>query len=354
MTSKTDAIRASIPELFDLCNDTLDAGLVPFIGGDPAIGKSAIARKIADSRNLELIDIRLLTLDTTDLTGFPFQWEEDGQRKAGFLPMDLFPLEDWELPEGKNGWLILWDEITSASKMLEAAAYKVILDRLIGRHSLHPACEQMAAGNLVTSGAVASRSGTAMQSRLVNFEAYACYEGWAEHAIEADFDERVRAYINWKPGALHQFSTEQAAKQANFTSPRTWEFMSRLCKVWGPEIPGSKLAAINGCIGPEARAFLSFCQLYKSLPTYETILERPRQVTFNKEPGVEYAVVEMITGRFKRADLNPIMEFIPALSVDLQAILLRGILKKDISIKQEPVIKEWIRLHGKKLQRKRT
>ena len=354
MSSKTDAIRASIPQLFELCNDVLDAGLVPFIGGDPAIGKSALARKIAESRNLELIDIRLLTLDLTDLTGLPFQWEEDGKVKAGFLPMDLFPLESWEVPEGKDGWLILWDEITSASKMLEAAAYKVILDRMIGQYKLHPQVHQMAAGNLITSGAVASRAGTAMQSRMINFEAYVCYEGWAEHAIEADFDERVRAYINWKPQALHSFSVEQATKHANFGSPRTWEFMSQLCKVWGSEIPGSKLPAINGAIGPEARNFLSFCQLHKSLPTYETILERPKQVTFANEPGVEYAVVEMITGRFQRADLGPIMEFIPALSVDLQAILLRGMLKKDITIKQEPSIKEWIRLHGKKLQRKRT
>lgn len=352
---KQDQIRCSIKDLFGQCMDVLDAGLVPMIGGDPAIGKSALARQLAETRNLELIDVRLLTMDTTDLNGLPMQWTEDGKQKAGFLPMDLFPLEDWEIPEGRDGWLILWDEITSASKMLEAAAYKVILDRMIGQYNLHPACEQMAAGNLVTSGAVASRAGTAMQSRLVNYEAYVDYVDWSEWAIENDIDERVRAYINWRPGDLHVFDSKTAGLQANFPAPRTWEFVSKLCKVWGSKIGGEKLPTINGCIGSgAARSFHSFVQLYKSLPTYELILERPRQVTFDKEPGVEYAVVEMITTRFERKDLNPIMEFIPALSVDLQAILLRGLLKKDITLKQETPIRDWIRQHGTKLQRKRS
>ena len=52
--------------------------------------------------------------------------------KATFVPFDIFPLSDWKLPEGKEGWLLFLDEFNSASKAVQAASYKLILDRCIG------------------------------------------------------------------------------------------------------------------------------------------------------------------------------------------------------------------------------
>lgn len=46
---------------------TLEAGLVPFIAGNPGIGKSSIVHHLAKAGNLKLIDHRLSTSDPTDL-----------------------------------------------------------------------------------------------------------------------------------------------------------------------------------------------------------------------------------------------------------------------------------------------
>lgn len=350
------AIKVTLNEASFLINDILDAGLVANILGSPGLGKSDIMRKVAKSRNKLLLDIRLTTMDPTEMNGFPFMFEvTDGTRRASYVPMDTFPLEDWPLPEGYEGWHIFFDEANSCSKAVEAAAYKIVLDKMVGAYKLHPNVDMTMAGNLVTDNAIAGRAGTAMQSRVVTLIIRACVDGWQEWAIEHNIDARVRGFINFRPKLLHFFEPDKSQKETNFPCPRTWEFTSKLCKIWGPEIKQEKLAAIAGCLGEgTARSFYSFSQIYSSLPSYEYIVERPRQVTFDNEPGTEYAVVELITEKFQEKDLGSIMEFIPALSIDLQAILLRGLLKKNVMLKNEAPVREWIRHHGKKLQRLRT
>ena len=106
----------------------MELQLTAFIQGSPGLGKSALVRDIAEEKNLKLIDIRLSQCDLTDLNGLP---KTDG-KKATFLPFDTFPLEDDPLPEGKDGWLIFLDELNAAPRSLQCAAYKIILDRMVG------------------------------------------------------------------------------------------------------------------------------------------------------------------------------------------------------------------------------
>ena len=99
----------------------LRARLVPMVEGSPGIGKSSIAQQVAKEFNLKLIDIRLAQCDPTDLCGFP---RIDGN-KAGYVPMDTFPLDGDEIPKGYSGWLILFDEITSAPLSSNSCAVSV-------------------------------------------------------------------------------------------------------------------------------------------------------------------------------------------------------------------------------------
>ena len=102
----------------ELVSCALRAKLVPMLHGSPGIGKSDIAKNVAKKFNLKLIDIRLAQCDPTDLNGFP---KLDG-KKAGYVPMSTFPIEGDSIPEGYAGWLILFDELTSAPRSIQAAA----------------------------------------------------------------------------------------------------------------------------------------------------------------------------------------------------------------------------------------
>jgi MoxR-like ATPase len=94
----------------ELVYDVLKAKLVPFLQSSPGIGKSSLAKQLAEENDLELIDVRLSQLDPTDLSGLPFRKGD----KAEYLPMNTFPLEGESVPEGKEGFLLLLDEFNSA------------------------------------------------------------------------------------------------------------------------------------------------------------------------------------------------------------------------------------------------
>lgn len=82
--------------------EVLFARLVPMITGNPGIGKSDIVKQVANKLNLQLIDVRLSQMDSSELLGFPTI--KDG--KTIFVPPDIFPITTDPLPKGKDGWLV--------------------------------------------------------------------------------------------------------------------------------------------------------------------------------------------------------------------------------------------------------
>ena len=99
----------------ELVMDVLRPRLVPGLISSPGIGKSALAASIAQKHNLKLIDIRLSQMDPADLNGFPFLMKPDNNKqvtRAGYVPMDIFPIKGDPLPKDAVGtkmsvWLIL-------------------------------------------------------------------------------------------------------------------------------------------------------------------------------------------------------------------------------------------------------
>jgi MoxR-like ATPase len=98
----------------------MSRGLTPMLTSSPGIGKSSIAKQIAKEQNLKVLDLRLSQCDVTDMNGFPMISED--RTKASYVPMDSFPMEGDEIPDGYDGWLLLLDEINSAAKSVQAAA----------------------------------------------------------------------------------------------------------------------------------------------------------------------------------------------------------------------------------------
>lgn len=62
-----ETLKISPKQAIGFVTSCLAAKLVPYLAGSPAIGKSAIARFVAEQFNLVLIDMRLSQCDPTDL-----------------------------------------------------------------------------------------------------------------------------------------------------------------------------------------------------------------------------------------------------------------------------------------------
>lgn len=304
-----------------------EAGVVPFITSSPGIGKSAIARQICDEYSLVPIDLRLSQCAPEDLMGLPMR--ENG--KAVFTPFKIFPLKGEPLPEGKNGWLLFLDEFNSAPKSVQASAYKVVLDRMVGQEDLHENVFVMAAGNKATDRAIVNDLSTAMQSRLVHLEMVADHREFINHATKNGFDHRVMGFLEFQPGKLHQFQPDHNDK--TFACPRTWEFASKLIK--GKSFEQISLPLLAGTISEGvAVEFHTFLRLFETLPSYNSIIASPEKVDIPTDSGTKYAVITLLIERLAQADLDKAIQYIKRMPPEFQVIYFRSIVQKDPSIKR--------------------
>lgn len=329
----------------EMLGTVLEAGLVPYLASSPGIGKSAIAKQLAKDYNLEFIDIRLAGYDPTSIDGFPMVTED--RTRAGYVPMDTFPLADTEdrkgdkIPKGKEGWLILLDELSSAPLSVQAAAYRLILDRQVGQYNLHEKVAIMAAGNLSTDNAIVNRIGTAMQSRLIHFELAVNNDAWLAWANRNNIDHRIMAFINFRPGSLHKFSPDHNDK--TFPCPRTWEFVSRMSTNW-TEIDYTKVPIIAGTIGEGmAREFVGFCKIYEDLPTIAQLLANPSSFTCPSEPSIRFAIVHLIANHFNETTASALTQVLNVLPKEFQIIGLKRIMATKQSYIHLPEMRDWIR-----------
>jgi hypothetical protein len=342
-------VKTTMSLIQPLLQDVFRAGLVPNILSSPGLGKSALAKQLAKKFNLKLIDIRLSYFDPADLNGFPFILNKDAvaeKIRAGFVPLEIFPIKGDPLPIDENGkqmagWAIIMDEFNSAQRPVQAASYKVVLDKQVGMHDLHKNVVMMCAGNLSTDKAIVNDLGTAMQSRLINFVLKVCepsFQKWANG--DGDIDYRVKSFISFKSDMLHMFDPNH--DDLTFPCPRTWEFMSKIIKPMGV-IGMEKLPLLSGTVGYKAgQEFFSYCQLFQDIPTIADIENDPMGCRLGTEKSVHYAMSGMVGGKMTPANATPLVQFLSRLDIDFQVVTLRAAIARDRDIRKNPEIAKWI------------
>jgi MoxR-like ATPase len=312
--------------------DCLYAGLVPFVQSSPGMGKSSIMRSIANELGLHLIDHRLSTSSPEDLSGLP-RFDEKG--RAHFSPFaDLFPLQDSEPPAGKDGWMLFLDEANSATKNVQAASYKLVLDRMTGQEKLHERCAITMAGNLSTDRAIVNPLSTAMQSRVVHIEMELNFEEWLyDVALKENYDERIIAFLNYDNSKLMDFRPDHQEK--TFCCPRTWEFMNRL--VSGKEITDDKTALYSGTItSGVAVEFVQFTQVYKKMVTVDEILRDPVKAPVPNDNSTRWAVISHMMSKVTEKIFADLCTYANRFDMTFRILFFRSVMVRQPQLRAHP------------------
>ncbi len=296
----------------------LRAGLTPFITSSPGMGKSASVKSFAEKYKLFLIDFRLGQALPEDLNGFPMR-TEDG--KATFVPFDTFPLEDTPIPAGYQGFLIFLDEANAATKPVQAAAYKLILDRMVGTRKLHPNTFIVAAGNKASDKAVVNTISTALQSRMIHYTLEMPAAEFQEYTIKENFDPRITAFLYFAPQRIMDFRPDHHDR--TYACPRTWEFLSRLIRN-EPEINMSLMPRIAGTVGAGvALEFITFAREYASLPKLDDIVKAPHAVPLPVENSAKYACILMLADSIVAANAKPVLEYVDSFEPEFRVLFMK-------------------------------
>lgn len=336
-------MQVKISQAISMITKCIQAKLVPMIVGSPGTGKSQIVHQIAKNYGLQVIDLRLSQCDPTDLMGFP---NVVGNR-SGYMPMETFPIEGDAVPAGYNGWLLFLDEFNSAPPAVQAAAYKLVLDRMVGKYHLHKKVGIVCAGNLETDNAIVQPMSTALQSRLVHLELVVDAKEWNEWAVAHDVHHHITSYINFKPSAIYTFHPDHTDK--TYACPRTWEFANKLLGVMEPNDP-DMLTLLSGCLSEGvAREFLGFTRIYRSLPKMEDILSSPDTIKIPDEPSILFALTGSLANHASEGNIDRLIKFIRRLPVEFQVVCLRETLRRCAEVVKSPAIIKWCADNGKEL-----
>lgn len=325
-------------QLADKLEKCFRAGNVPMVKGSPGIGKSSIFKQVAKRNGLKVIDHRLSTSAPEDLSGLPeFYTDAAGIRRARFAPFDLFPVQGQEIPEGYIGWLLFLDEFNSAPKSVQAAAYKLVLDRMVGQAYLHDRVLVAGAGNLSTDRAIVNNMSTAMQSRLCHYTLVHDFDEWLEDvALANSYDPRIIAYLSRYKTRLFDFRADH--NEDTFCCPRTWEFMNNFMKGEKPgAIPIGEASTYSGTItSGVAVDFVKFTACFETLVNYKDVLADPENCPIATDNLQQWANIAHLMEMVDEKTYTAFSTYANRFSLDFRILFFRGTLVNHPELQEHP------------------
>ncbi|GAB4480256.1 MAG: hypothetical protein OHK0044_28110 [Burkholderiaceae bacterium] len=265
--------------------------------GPPGVGKSQLVAQAAARHGVAVIDIRLSQMEPSDLRGIPFRVDNLVQWAVPALLPD-------EQRHGPAGILFL-DEITSAPPAVSAAAYQLILDRRLGDYRVPPGWAIFAAGNRQGDRGVTYAMPAPLANRFAHFEVEVHLDDWVAWAYANGIDERIVAFLRFKPELLFDFDpARNAGGEMAFPSPRAWEFAHRALRKFAdrPELLAGALAA---CVGQAAGVeCAAFTESLHRLPDVDAICAGA-DAPVPQEIDLQYAVAAALAARALRARGTP-------------------------------------------------
>lgn len=266
----------------------LATGEVPLIVGESGIGKTALAKEIAQVNHWSLVVINGNLLKEGEIGGLPTVEsyiggnDKEGQiakKTTVYAVHHKLKEVDEEVAQGKTVLLFI-DEINRCEHTVQQELMNLILNREINGYYLPEGVKICAAMN------PSSKYGSDFDYQVVDMDAAQenrfvwlymepDYNQWLDWAIEAGIEPKVIEFISTFPEYLHKINEEDIR-----ATPRSYERISSVYTIYkekNDSIPRSVfLNVIKGNVGRViAEEFVSFVESdYSALLTYEDIFSK--------------------------------------------------------------------------------
>lgn len=296
------SVEKTIKHLSNVYCEIVRKGISPkvlpsvMLWGPPGVGKSQAIRQIAKDikkktgKETKITDVRLLLFNPIDLRGIPTANAD--KTLAIWLKPQIFQMD----PDENIVNILFLDEISAAPQSVQAAAYQITLDRVVGEHKLPDNCIIIAAGNRVTDKSVSFKMPKALANRLMHIEVEGSFESWLNWAVRSGINPKVIGFLSFRSDKL--FGFDPKSDNLAFATPRSWEMVSNLLNNVCDDV-NTLYPLISGLIGTGlAIEFRSWCSTKFKLPSTEDIF-MGRITKVPDSTDVLYAVVSSMTAYAK-------------------------------------------------------
>lgn len=323
--------------------------------GPPGIGKSDFVRQLAEyieeetGKTVNITDLRLLLFNPIDLRGIPTANED--KTLAVWLKPKIFQMD--ESDDVIN--ILFLDELSACAPSVQAAAYQITLDRIIGEHRLPDNCIVIAAGNRITDKCVTYKMAKALANRLCHIEITASFSSWVKWAKENRIHHKVIGFLTSRRDYFMAFDPQR--DDLAFPTPRSWEMVSKILNVYDGD-EKEAYAMIAGCVGAGvASEFVTFCSVYYELPSVEDIFEGKNPNVPQKTDALFALVSSMIAyARENKDDARKIgnaIRYSERFSPDFSVTFMKELINIEADYRKKllmiPAYSKWMERRGRLL-----
>ncbi len=337
-----------------IINNNLAVRTMPsvMLWGPPGVGKSQAIRQIAKEiknnteKEVHVTDVRLLLFNPIDLRGIPTSNED--KTLAVWLKPQIFQMDPSE--EVIN--ILFLDEISAAPQSVQAAAYQITLDRVVGEHKLPENCIVIAAGNRTTDKSVAYKMPKALANRFLHIEVEGSFTSWKEWAISSGINDKVIGFLSFRQNYLMGF--DSGSDDLAFPTPRAWEMVSNLLNGIDDDVE-KMYPLIAGIVGTGvAVEFRTWTKVYEKLPSIEDIFDG-KMPPMPQNTDAMYALTASMVdyARAHKTDLSRIANSVSygnKMPPDFSMVLMKDYMYIDKNYKEKlmtiPEFNKWLQTKG--------
>ena len=320
--------------------------------GPPGVGKSQAVRQIATEirektgKKVHVTDVRLLLFNPIDLRGIPTSNED--KTLAIWLKPQIFQMD----PSDDVVNILFLDEISAAPQSVQAAAYQITLDRVVGEHKLPENCIVIAAGNRMTDKSVVFKMPKALANRLMHIEVEGSFSSWRKWAIETGINDKVIGFLSFRQNYLMGF--DATTDDLAFPTPRAWEMVSNILNNISDNAE-EMYPLISGVVGTGvAVEFRTWTKVYKDLPSIEDIFDG-KMPNPPKNTDAMYALMASMTSyaREHKEELQRLansIRYADKLPPDFSTVLMKDYMYLEKDFKKKlmtiPEFSKWLNTKG--------
>lgn len=298
----------------------------------PGIGKSSLAREVANDFEAEYIDQRANTMEPPDVRGL---MEVENGRTV-WRPPHYLPLSN-----GKPAVLAI-DELNTAHPQVQQAFYELFLDRSLNGAAIGDQVSLIAMCNRSIDQTFVNQMPSALASRIVHLNLKVDADAWIEWAFKNGIDPLVISYIKLYPERLFVFDGEVIARAdaKTFPCPRTWEILSDVLS----QSPADSLisALASGIVGESHGVeFTAFAQLAHKMPDINKILKEPKTASLPKDSAIKMMLSTALASKMTHDNIGAILTYLSRMEAEYAVYSTRSAILKDPTLITTAEFTQW-------------
>ena len=304
--------------------------IVPFILGAPGGGKSACAREVIASLDIDpekVVEFTASLRDPVDVLGTP----NNNGEYTRWVP----PEEFYKLRKGVGRAALILEELSDAPIPMQNALCGVVYDRRAGILGLTDELFLIATGNRTEDKSGATRITSKLANRTRRFDFQENIDDWTEWALDNDINPVLIQFLRFRPGLLTDFDPNRFANP----TPRSWERVNL--------IPSSLDGGLffDNCAGEvgegAAAEFTGFKRIYMSLPDVDSILLDPAGAEVPQDPATLYALTGALARKSTKDNFDRVSKYLSRMSPEFNVMATKDAIKLCPAIKHTRSFVEW-------------